>query len=85
MDNADLYKRVLTICRENNQAVPDDPDVLLIDSGLIDSFGAFMIMSSLEIEYDIEISDDDMKYDNFKNISSIMALVTRLTLSLIHI
>lgn len=81
MDNADLYKRVLTICRENNQAVPDDPDVLLIDSGLIDSFGAFMIMSSLEIEYDIEISDDDMKYDNFKNISSIMALVTRLTSS----
>lgn len=81
MDNADLYERVLTICRENNQAVPDDPDVLLIDSGLIDSFGAFMIMSSLEIEYDIEISDDDMKYDNFKNISSIMALVTRLTSS----
>ena len=79
MDNDGLFNKILSICREINPEVPADLDFLLVDSGLIDSFGAFMIMSSLEIEYDIEITDSEMKYDNFKNIGSIMGLVTRLT------
>ncbi len=77
MMDKELQKKVLEICREVNSEIPDDIDVLLIDTGLVDSFGAFMIMSNLEIEFDIEISNEDIKHDNFKNMKSIIELVKK--------
>lgn len=77
MKDSLLQEKVLQICREVNQDIPDDLEELLIDAGFVDSFGAFMILSSLEVEFDIEISPDDIKHDNFKNMSSIINLVKK--------
>jgi acyl carrier protein len=79
MKDSTLRKTILQICREVNPDIPDDLDELLIDTGLVDSFGAFMILSSLEIEFNIEISTEDIKHDNFKNIRSIIELVKSYT------
>lgn len=71
-------KSIIEICREVEPNIPDDITLNLIDGGYVDSFGVFMIMASLEIEYDIKIPDNDLNYDNFKSIESLTNLVEKI-------
>jgi acyl carrier protein len=50
----------------------DEP---LIESGIIDSLGILKIMSFLDEEFGIDLSDQQITPDNFKNITSICSLV----------
>lgn len=47
----------------------------LIESGYIDSLGLINLISELDIEFDIEISFNDLSVDNFNSVDSIQALV----------
>lgn len=49
--------------------------VSLIESGYIDSLGLINLISELDIEFDIEISFNDLSVDNFNSVDSIQALV----------
>ena len=70
-----MEELILQICREVNPDVPDDGDVKLFDEGFIDSFGAYMILAYLELEFDIHINESEMNYEHFKDIDSIKRLV----------
>lgn len=70
-----IEKKVLEICRKINRDIPEDSTIRLIDDGYIDSFGVFTIMAEIEIEYNILLDDEDMVYEHFKNIKSIVELV----------
>jgi acyl carrier protein len=50
----------------------DEP---LIESGIIDSLGILKIMSFLDEEFGIDLSDQQITPGNFKNITSICSLV----------
>ena len=53
-----------------------DPEVSLVDQGVIDSFGFIEIVSFLEAEFPIVIADDQINRDHFGSVSRIVAFVT---------
>jgi acyl carrier protein len=50
----------------------DEP---LIESGIIDSLGILKIMSFLDEEFGVDLSDQQITPSNFRNITSICSLV----------
>lgn len=72
-----MIQKVLAFCREINPDIPDDGSVKLFDEGYLDSFGAYMVLAQIELEYDIKITDDEMNYNNFQNVYSIVDLIAR--------
>jgi acyl carrier protein len=75
-----MLEKLLQICREANPAIPDNPEAKLIDEGYVDSFGAFMILTSIEMDFGITIPESEIKYDNLKSINSMIELINRLLL-----
>lgn len=67
-----MRETILRFCRELNSEIPDDADVMLIDNGYLDSFGVFEVIVNLELEYGIEVRDEEFTYDNFKSIRAMM-------------
>ena len=62
------------------EIAPDRNDIdvekdSLIDSGLIDSLGIFKLVSLLEKEFAIKISDDELLPENFETTSAIVQFV----------
>lgn len=52
-------------------------DASLLESGIVDSIGILEIVSYLEQEFAIQVSDDDLLPENFGSISGIAAFVER--------
>ena len=50
-------------------------DILLLESGILDSLGILEIVNYLENEFDIIISDDDLIPENFQTISHIVKFI----------
>ncbi len=59
--------------RKDEKSVASDES--LLNSGLIDSTGIFEIVSFLEKEFGIEVSDEDVIPDNFETINNIVEFV----------
>ncbi len=57
---------------------PKDSD-LLIEEGIIDSFGIMALLGFLEEKFAIHISGDELLPENFASIESISSLVDRKT------
>ncbi len=62
------------------EIAPDRNDIdfdndSLLESGLIDSLGIFKLVSLLEKEFAIKISDDELLPDNFETASAIAQFV----------
>lgn len=72
-----MKQKVLEFCREINPDIPDDGSVNLLDEGYLDSFGAYMVLAQMELEYNISISDNEMNYHNFQNLNSMVDLIAR--------
>ena len=49
----------------------------LIESGYIDSLALINLISELDIEFDIEISFEDLNVSNFSSVDAIQALVEK--------
>jgi acyl carrier protein len=49
----------------------------LLDRGIIDSTGAMELVSFLETEFSIEVSDRDLVPENLDSVAAITAFVTR--------
>lgn len=54
-----------------------DDDEPLIESGIVTSLGILKILAFLDEEFGIDISSDQIKLENFKDIRSICALVEK--------
>ena len=49
---------------------------VLLSSGLIDSSGIFELVSFIEKEFNVEVSDGEITSENFETISNIVAFVS---------
>ena len=52
-----------------------DDDEPLIESGIIDSLGVLKILAFMDETFGVDLSSDQIKLENFKNVSSICALI----------
>lgn len=50
----------------------------LVDDGVLDSFDIVSIVSELSMEYDIDISIDDMTAENFNSAKAMYEMVLRI-------
>lgn len=56
-----------------------DPEMSLVDQGVIDSFGFVEIVAFLEEAFDIAIADERINGDNFGSVERIVTFVTALS------
>ena len=75
-----IHTRIRDYIRENflfgsNEKI-DDHDSLL-ERGIIDSTGAMELVSFLETEFRVEVSDEDLVPENLDSVTAIAAFVTR--------
>ncbi len=54
-----------------------DDDEPLIESGIIDSLGVLKILAFLDEAFGVDLSSDQIKLENFKNVSTICALIEK--------
>jgi acyl carrier protein len=52
-----------------------DDDEPLIDSGIIDSLGVLRIMAFLDESFGIDLSDGEIKLENFRSVRSICEMI----------
>ena len=72
-----MNERILQMIQMVNPDAPTDPEAKLIDEGFIDSFGAYMILAQIELEFGIAAEESEMCYENFKDLRSIAAYVSQ--------
>lgn len=58
--------------RDNDALTADTP---LIQDGIIDSLGIFMLISFIEDQYGIKLQPEDVVLDNFETVTAIRQLV----------
>ena len=56
----------------------DVTSTALIDDELLDSFDIVSIVSELSMEYDIDISIDDMTAENFNSAEAMLEMIARI-------
>jgi acyl carrier protein len=54
-----------------------EDDEPLIDSGIIDSLGVLKILAFLDDAFGIDLSSEQIKLENFKNVTSICSLIEK--------
>ena len=75
--NAKLKKFIMTEVSPDLNLPQLDDDEPLIESGIIDSLGVLKIMAFLDEEFGIDLSAEQIKLENFKNVTSICSLVEK--------
>lgn len=53
------------------------PDYHLIENGVVDSLGLFMLVSFLEEQFGVEILDEELVPENFATIGALMKFIER--------
>ena len=56
-----------------------DPELGLLEEGIIDSLGLQQIITFIEQKYKIAIDDDDLMPENFESVNAIAALIEKNT------
>ena len=78
----DIKSKIIEIL---NEIIPDvDNDTLennkeLVHSGVLNSFSIVMLISELSDAFDIEISPQEIVYENFDSLDGLTKMVTRLS------
>ena len=54
-----------------------DPDLGLLEEGIIDSLGLQQIITFIEQQFKITIDDDDLMPENFESVNAIAALIEK--------
>jgi len=52
-----------------------DYDTLLFDQGIFDSLGFLTLITRINDDYRIEVSDDELSQENFESINAIVAFI----------
>lgn len=71
-------EELLEILQEILPKVDWKTDVALVDDGILDSIDIITIISEITDEYDIKISTDEMKAENFNSVKAIWEMIERL-------
>ncbi len=58
------------IMRNRNARLAEDQD--LLSAGILDSLGILQLVSFIDQSFGIQVPDEDVVYDNFKSINSLV-------------
>lgn len=72
-DNLSRVKKVIEAVSIGNNDF--DPEVSLLEAGMIDSLTILEIVNGLEEEFDIEFDDDELEIENFESVARIHKLI----------
>ena len=76
MSTNDKLREYFSRDGSGDQALADDEP--LLTSGFLDSIAIVKLLSFIEQEFGVEISDTDFEPENFETIASIATLIERL-------
>ncbi len=71
-------EKLLEILNQIRSDIDFDNEKALVDDGVLDSFDIVSIVSELSMEYDIDISIDDMTAENFNSAEAMFEMITRI-------
>ena len=78
MSTSDTVRQFIEKQLVSDGRVVADSD-LLVEEGIIDSFGIMSLLGFLEEQFAIQIGGDELLPENFQSIAAITALVERKT------
>ena len=71
-------EKLLQILNQIRSDIDFEKEKALVDDGVLDSFDIVSIVSELGMEYDIDISIDDMTAENFNSAEAMYEMITRI-------
>lgn len=71
-------QELLEILKEILPNVEWESDLDLVDEGILNSIDIITIISEITDEYDVKISTDEMKAENFNSVQAIYDMIKRL-------
>jgi acyl carrier protein len=78
MNNGTIsYDQITLLLAEKVHIAAPSVETDLLDSGMLDSLTLVELMSSLEEQYGIHISFDDIEIDNFRSVKNIAEFVSK--------
>jgi len=76
---SDIFTTLVEFIKENfiigRSDIKIDPDVSLIESGIMDSTGVLELVEYLEATYSIKIEDEELIPENLETINNIIKLL----------
>ncbi len=75
--NTRIKDFIITEVNPELQLAAIDDDEPLVESGIVDSLGVLKIMAFLDEEFGVDLSSDEVRLENFKDVRTICALVDR--------
>lgn len=77
ISNTVTHDQIIRLLSEKVHVEAPSVDTDLMESGLLDSLTLVELMSSLEEEFGITISFDEIELDNFRSVASIAEFVSQ--------
>ncbi len=71
-------EKLLDILQQIRSDIDFESEKTLVDDGVLDSFDIVSIVSELTMEYDIDISIDDMTAENFNSAEAMYEMILRI-------
>jgi acyl carrier protein len=71
-------EKLLDILGQIRSDIDYESEKNLVDDGILDSFDIVSIVSELSMEYDIDISIDDMTAENFNSAEAMFEMISRI-------
>ena len=71
-------EKLLDILQQIRSDIDFESEKTLVDDGVLDSFDIVSIVSELTMEYDIDISIDDMTAENFNSAEAMHEMILRI-------
>ena len=71
-------EKLLDILNQIRSDIDFENEKTLVDDGVLDSFDIVSIVSELSMEYDIDISIDDMTAENFNSAEAMLEMINRI-------
>ncbi len=71
-------EKLLDILQQIRSDIDFQNETTLVDDGVLDSFDIVSIVSELTMEYDIDISIDDMTAENFNSAEAMYEMILRI-------
>ena len=71
-------EKLLDILGQIRSDIDYESEKTLVDDGILDSFDIVSIVSELSMEYDIDISIDDMTAENFNSAEAMFEMISRI-------
>lgn len=73
-----MREQLLQILKSANPSIDYESQTNLIDGGILDSFDIIMVVTDIKDTFDVEITVEDLRPENFNSVDAMLALIERL-------